>query len=316
MTTPGRVVVVGLGPGGADLLTGAARAALDRCTHCFARTERHPAVAELRAEGLALESFDARYETGTDLDAVYTGIVETLIAEAAEHAEVGYAVPGSPAVAERTVVLLHEAAHAGRVELDVVAGLSFADLAWTRLGIDPMADGARVVDARDLDGIAAATGPMLIAQCDHALVLSDVKLALLEHLAPDTPVTVLGHLGLPDESVREVLLADLDRVVDPDHLTSVYVAHSPPSATYELARLLALAERLRRPGGCPWDAEQTHHSLTRYLLEESYEVVEAVERLPAHAPEGVAPDDPAYVALVDELGDLLYQVILDRKSVV
>ena len=41
-----------------------------------------------------------------------------------------------------------------------------------------------------------------------------------------------------------------------------------------------LARRLRGPGGCPWDAEQTHHSLTRYLLEESYEVVEAVEALP------------------------------------
>ena len=49
--------------------------------------------------------------------------------------------------------------------------------------------------------------------------------------------------------------------------------------------------------------------MTRYLLEESYEVVEAVERLPADAPVGTPPDDPAYAALVDELGDLLYQVI-------
>ncbi len=74
----------------------------------------------------------------------------------------------------------------------------------------------------------------------------------------------------------------------------------------ELVRVMA---ELRAPGGCPWDAEQTHHSLTRYLLEESYEVVEAVERLPADAPIGTLPDDPAYAALVDELGDLLYQVI-------
>ena len=63
-----------------------------------------------------------------------------------------------------------------------------------------------------------------------------------------------------------------------------------------MVRLLGLAYRLRGPGGCPWDAEQTHRSLTRYLLEESYEVVEAVDSGDADA-------------LEDELGDLLYQVI-------
>jgi tetrapyrrole methylase family protein/MazG family protein len=140
-------------------------------------------------------------------------------------------------------------------------------------------------------------------------VLSDVKLVLLEAFPPDSEVTVLQRLGLDGESVCVLPLAELDRAVVPDHLTAVYVPPSEASPTRELARLLALAERLRRPGGCPWDAEQTHHSLTRYLLEESYEVVEAVEALPPLAPDDVAPDDPAYVALADELGDLLYQVI-------
>jgi tetrapyrrole methylase family protein/MazG family protein len=188
--------------------------------------------------------------------------------------------------------------------------LVVALLAWPRVGLDPMATGARVVDGRALDlAVAEADAPLLIAQCDHPLVLSDVKVTLLERRDPATTVTVLQRLGLPDELVTEVALAELDRAVETDHLTSVWVPGAPTSATRELARLLVLAERLRAPDGCPWDAEQTHHSLTRYLLEESYEVVEAVERLPADAPEGTAPDDPAYAALVDELGDLLYQVI-------
>ena len=77
-----------------------------------------------------------------------------------------------------------------------------------------------------------------------------------------------------------------------------------------MVRLFQLAKRLRDPGGCPWDAEQTHHSLTRYLLEESYEVVEAVEALPIDAPAGgsTVPAE-VYAALADELGDLLYQVV-------
>ena len=310
MRDPGRVVIVGLGPAGSDLVLPAARAAFTRTHVRFVRTARHPAVADLVAEGFELESFDDAYDTAADFDELYTGIVDALIAAAAEHGEVVYAVPGSPVVAERTVELLHDASRAGRVRLDVVPGLSFADAAWARLGVDPMATGARVVDGRALDmTMLGGSTPLLVAQCDDPLVLGDIKLALLERLPAETPVTVVQRLGLPDEHVEELALAELDRVVVPDHLTAVFVPGEVTSPAAELARLLTLAERLRGPGGCAWDAEQTHHSLTRYLLEESYEVVEAVERLPARAPEGVAFDDPAYEALADELGDLLYQVV-------
>jgi XTP/dITP diphosphohydrolase len=64
----------------------------------------------------------------------------------------------------------------------------------------------------------------------------------------------------------------------------------------ELDRLVALMARLRGPGGCPWDADQTHESLVRYLIEESAELVEAIE---THDRE----------ALLEELGDVLYQVL-------
>jgi tetrapyrrole methylase family protein/MazG family protein len=302
---PGRVVVVvGLGPAGADLMLPAARTALERVDVRFVRTRRHPAVADLAAAGVICESFDDQYESGRDLDEVYDAIATALVEAAGAHGEVVYAVPGNPAVAERTVGLLRDAAARGEITLEVVPGLSFAELAWAHLGIDPM-QGGTVVDGRDLE---IGGGPMLIAQCDSALVLSDVKLALLEALDPAAPVTVLQRLGLADELVSVVPLDDLDRVVEPDHLTSLFVDVPGRAAASELARLLALAERLRRPGGCPWDAEQTHHSLTRYLLEEAYEVVEAVEELPPNAPAGVAAPD-AYRALEDELGDLLYQVI-------
>ena len=294
---------MGLGPAGADLMLPAARAALENASVRLARTARHPAVDELAREGLAFESLDELYEQGDDLDEVYAAIARRVIAAADDRGSVAYAVPGNPVVAERTVALLGDAAAAGTIDLEIVPGLSFAELAWARLGVDPMA-GVTVVDARDFE----VAGPMLVAQCDSKLVLSDVKLVLLEALPPAAPVTVLQRLGLPDEAVRTVALEDLDRVVDPDHLTCLYVDAPGQAAARELARLLALSERLRRPGGCPWDAEQTHHSLTRYLLEEAYEIVEAVERLPPGAPDGVVPPQ-SYAALEDELGDLLYQVI-------
>jgi tetrapyrrole methylase family protein / MazG family protein len=305
VSAPGRVVVVGLGPAGADHVLPVARAVIDASPVRFVRTRRHPAVTDLEADGLAFESFDAVYDAAPDLEHAYAEIARALVAAAAERGEVVYAVPGNPVVAERAVALLHEAAARSEVSLTVVPGLSFADLAWVRLGVDPMEGDARVVDGRAIDLVELA-GPLLIAQCDSPFVLSDVKLALLEHLDPSTPVTVVQRLGLADERVTTVALETLDRgTIEPDHLTSVFVDAGATGAAREMVRLFQLAKRLRDPGGCPWDAEQDHHSLTRYLLEESYEVVEAVEALPADG----RIDRAAYAALEDELGDLLYQVV-------
>jgi tetrapyrrole methylase family protein / MazG family protein len=140
------LTVVGLGPAGANYLLAATRDALDSATVRFVRTRRHPAVAELEADGMTFTSFDDVYDTASDLESAYVRIVDTLV-DAAARDRVVYAVPGNPAVAERTVALLHERGLA----FNVVPGLSFAELAWTRVGIDPMAREARVVDARALN---------------------------------------------------------------------------------------------------------------------------------------------------------------------
>ncbi|MBM3658169.1 MAG: MazG family protein [Actinobacteria bacterium] len=307
-----RVVVVGLGPAGADLLVPRARAEIERVAARYVRTARHPAVDELAADGMTFTAFDAVYDAADAIDDVYPRIVEALLGAAAEHGEVLYAVPGNPVVAERSVQLLHARAASGEVALTVVPGVSFAELAWAHVGVDPLG-GARVLDGRALDPAdLEAGGPVLVAQVDGALVASDLKLALLEHTGPDTPVVVLQRLGLPDEAVTRLALVELDRAVVPDHLTSVFV-DLPVGAADAFGALVALARRLRGPDGCPWDAEQTHHSLTRYVLEEAYEVVDAIEAVPRDDdPDALGPDPAvaaAYADLADELGDLLFQVV-------
>ena len=67
-----------------------------------------------------------------------------------------------------------------------------------------------------------------------------------------------------------------------------------------LLDLVAVMDRLRSPGGCPWDAEQTHASLLPYLVEETYEAVEAIEA-----------GDRAHMA--EELGDVLLQVVFHAR---
>jgi tetrapyrrole methylase family protein/MazG family protein len=104
---------------------------------------------------------------------------------------------------------------------------------------------------------------------------------------------LLHHLGLPDERVLAVDWAELDRTIEPDHLTCVYLPAVTASAPAELMRFYELVRTLRER--CPWDREQTHTSLTRHLIEEAYETVEAIESGSAEH-------------LEEELGDLLFQI--------
>ncbi len=293
-----RVVVVGLGPAGPELATTATLAAIESVPvgRRFVRTRRHPSVS-LVGEA---PSFDAVYEAAETLDAVYGEIVERLVAAATDGtgAPVLYAVPGSPLVAEHTVELLRADP---RVDVELVVALSFLDLAWAALGVDPVAASVRLVDGhRFVEDAAGQPGPMLVAQCDHRSVLSAVKLAFDDQ--PPPRAVVLHHLGLADQAVAEVAWADLDRgVVEPDHLTALWL---PELAAPVAAELVAFAELVRvLRAECPWDREQTHQSLTRHLLEEIYEVLEAIEAL---------DDDGAgsgYPHLEEELGDLLFQVV-------
>ena len=73
-----------------------------------------------------------------------------------------------------------------------------------------------------------------------------------------------------------------------------------PAGGAHLARAVAVVDRLVSPGGCPWDAEQTHRSLARFLLEETYEALDAI-----------AADDPEL--LREELGDVLFQVLFHAR---
>jgi len=283
-----RVTIVGLGPGGPDLLTAATLEALASIRPQYLRTARHPAASA--APDAA--TFDHHYERLASIGAVYAAIVADLVAAATESGHVLYAVPGSPAVAERTVELLrtHE-----RLDVDVVPALSCVDLAWVRLGVDPLSDGARIIDGhRFATEAAGQRGPLLVLQCDRPDVLAEIKLSPDPDREPGS-VVVLQRLGLPDETITTIGWDELDRVA-PDHLTSVWIPAAEPFVGRELVAFAALVRTLRER--CPWDADQTHASLRRYLLEEAYEVVDAIDRI----------DEHGYEELEEELGDLLFQV--------
>lgn len=288
----GTVTVVGLGPGGEEHVTIETIAAIRRVPHRFLRTARHPS-AHLVGDAT---SFDDVYAAAAHFDDVYAEIVERLVTAAGEHGEVLYAVPGSPLVLERTVTLLRGDR---RIRSDVLPAMSFLDLAWSRLGIDPVGTGVTLVDGQDFARAAAGQrGPLLVAHTHADWVLSDVKLAA-EHATGSEAVTIMQRLGTPDELITHTTWADLDRAVAADHLTCLYVPAVGRPVADHYVRFHELSHTLRRR--CPWDREQTHKSLAPYLVEEAFELVDALDALDA--------DDPTTdTHVIEELGDLLYHV--------
>lgn len=309
------VVAVGLGPAGPDLMSIAARDALVGASTARLRTCRHPAASAFSD----VESFDALYEAATDFEELYRSIADELVRLAADDPQgtVVYAVPGSPTVAERTVAILGDR---DDVDLVIVPGLSFVDLACAALSIDPVAVGLRLGDALCLPDRLRGPGPLLLAQAHSRAVLSDVALHVDDDLS-GSPVTavVLHHLGLPDERIASLAINELSSFGDPDHLTSVYLEglRTPGDSVEDLVSLMdELRER------CPWDRVQTHTSLGRYLLEESYEALDAIEALAAalddEAANGATQASTAEVRAAghhveEELGDVLFQLVFHAR---
>jgi tetrapyrrole methylase family protein / MazG family protein len=299
-----QITIVGLGTGDENQLTLGVWKKLQKASKLYLRTEDHPVVRMLAENQVAFETFDAIYETHDRFEQVYEAIAGELIRLAQTHQqEIIYAVPGHPMVAESTVQLLKERCPQENIALELLGGESFLDQAFLRFGFDPI-EGFQLLDATSLGRYSF--NPLLhtiIGQVYDLYTASDVKLGLMEAYPDDYPVIVGHALGIAgQEQLMEVPLYELDRVQGYSNLSLIWV---PRSGKDELlnrtfSRLHEIVQILRSPEGCPWDREQTHASLRKNLIEETYEVLETID-----------DDDPD--AMCEELGDLMLQVLLHAQ---
>jgi tetrapyrrole methylase family protein/MazG family protein len=212
-----------------------------------------------------------------------------------------YAVPGHPFVAESTCPEIARRARLEGLELRIVEGISFLEPTFSALGLDPFPR-LTIFDALTLGEAHvpafAPDSPVLIAQIYSQLVASEVK-STLTAIYPDRhPVKLIHQAGTKEQIVEDLALFEIDRNKHIGLLSSLYIPSLGEGTSLEAFQ--EIVAHLRAPNGCPWDREQTHASLRKHLLEESYEAIAAI-------------DSGDFAAMREEFGDLLLQILLNSQ---
>jgi tetrapyrrole methylase family protein/MazG family protein len=286
------ITVTGLGPGDFDRIPSVVRSVLlDPETTVVLRTASHPAAVQLAAMR-EVTTCDDLYEGHDSFDDVYRAITHRVL-EASKLGPVVYAVPGSPFVGEFTVRMLLSSGS----EIEVIPAESFVDAVLVEMGYDPLDRGLQILNGHELPQPLVLDKPTIVGHLDRPEILAEVAAQIARVLPEEAIVTVLAGIGAAD-GVRVDMAPD---EVDPEMAgfrTSLFV-DSAPGGLIGAVRTMAVLR-----SECPWDREQTHQSLVKYLVEETYELIDAVSRLGTGEPDWVG-----YAEVEDELGDVLLSVL-------
>ena len=276
-------MIIGIGTGEWGDITAAALQAIQQGRRVILQTNQVPLAGELQSRGIAFSSLDSLYEAAEDFDQL-----AQMAAEAVGEEDV-FCVLGS--VWQNRLaqaVLTRCQSHA------IIPGISLADKALAAAGLFPSSPLICSADEfRDYRGERTA----VITEVDSQLKASDIALQLMRFFGSQAIIWLVRQ-----GQAHQLTLYQLQRETAFDYSCAIIAEPVPlvqkeGYSFYDLCQILSI---LRDENGCPWDREQTHQSLRPYLLEESYEVMDAIDQ------------EDAFM-LSDELGDVLMQVVFHAQ---
>ncbi|HCS11225.1 MAG TPA: nucleoside triphosphate pyrophosphohydrolase [Clostridiales bacterium] len=291
------IQIIGLGAGSEDDLTIRAQEALSERIPAFARTDRHPIVNELR-KNIDIDSFDDYFEKYETFDEVYENIVNTLIEKSKQYGKINYCTAGSPYYGDIvTKKLISE--YKDQINTIIIDGMSFLDKCLKLSGYADY-NNIKILDCLETDEFSFDVNSFnIITQVYDLETASQLKVKLMEIYPEDANSLIIDVL---EENVKKIPLFMLDQ--EKNYGFSTYFCILPieisKNRVYNVDNLLRIVKLLRGPDGCPWDKKQTHHSIRQHVIEEAYEVVDAI-------------DNDDVDNLVEELGDLLLQVVFHAE---
>ncbi len=271
----------------------------------FLQTERHPFAAVLRKSDIPFEALDKLYDEAEDFDALNAAISDLLAGSAVMNC--AFLVLGSGISGLACMEAIQKKAIEKDIDLAVIPGVSAESTALAaalRCGLNISASPYCCGAATDQMSIAPNTDmPLVIYDIDSGIQAGELKLYLMRYYGEMQEMAFLPHSEHLPLACR-IKLYELDRQHGTYGHNCMLVLPAVPfeaKEKYDWRDLLKLMQRLRRiPDGCPWDREQNHDSLRRYLIEECYEVLDAIDK----------KDDGK---LCEELGDVLLQVVFHAQ---
>ena len=282
-----KITVVGLGPDDIEMLTVKANEILQTGENIIFRTSVCSAAKYLDDKNIKYDSCDFIYETAENFNDLEKNIAEHIISLAKEKPII-YAVPGSGVYGDGSVDMLCSMYE----NVKIIPGVANDAYMLAKKLPAYISSGACIVPAAMLSESSINTRlPLCVTSLDDQYTLSEVKILLSKKYTDEQPVILIN-----EDKTKNLMLYEIDRGHAVNHNSILYIAPKADNEKYDLYDLLKIFKRLRSPNGCPWDREQTHQTLKRYLIEECAEVLDAV-------------DNNDMDELMDELGDVLLQVM-------
>lgn len=305
------ITIVGLGLGPPDERTQKAQQALDASPTLFVRSHGDSVdVSDLLARERTIDL--AHFRDTQAYPAQPWTLAEDAVLDAAATSPVVLAIPGHPCFGEGLVENILVKAQERRLSVKIIDGISVVDVLATALGIDPLRDRVQLLDGRAVSRIeedapyaggaftATPTRPILLTHVYDTTILTGIHSVLSRILPAGQPVVRVEAAGTTRQQVTTHRLADVP-TMDGGMLVALYLpAQEPLDAARDPRTLQHIVARLRRPDGCPWDRKQDHTTLRDPVIDEAYEVLDAIDA-----------GDSANLA--EELGDLLLLVMMHAQ---
>ncbi len=283
------ITVIGLGLSAGDLTVNAAEK-IRLADKVYVKTAKTPTYNFFADNGIAAESFDDAYDEAEDFDSLNQKIIEKLLAEGKDE-QVVFCVNGNGGD-DGTVQLLMR-----KTDIKVIPAAGFADY-----GAAVLADTSySCYAAYDVVGgkpfIPDKRHTVIIREIDNRYLASDLKIILMGTYGDEKEVILSDAVDMTGKMTR-ITLSDLDRQNAYGYATTLII----PSENFLSAKrhdfydLIDIMENLLGENGCPWDRAQTHESIRSNLIEEAYELVDAI-------------DKGDLGGMIEESGDVLLQAV-------
>ncbi len=278
--------------------------------HVICRTDRHSVAEYMKSNGISFETLDRFYEASETFDDMYIRVMEYFESILANGESIVFCVPGIPANGD---ILVGKMLETFGEDIEILGGTDVVSRITSKAGI--VSDkGISLIPAHLLNKSLINTRVMnIITEVDNKFLASEIKLMLLDKYPDDTEILyIYGH---PDAKIVKTSLFDLDRqkIFDFSVNFVIYPLDNFEKKFYDIEALFEVMRILRgRPpesyngtlkyseNGCSWDKEQTHRSIRVNMIEEAYEVVQAINN-----------DDTDN--LIEELGDMLLQIVFHAE---